>query len=318
MNKPVKIAIIGCGYIAQKAYLPLFSQWPSVEIVGVFSRSEKRLKEVAECWPDLPKTNSLASLLENPIDAAFVLTPAASHFSICRDLMAQGMHVFVEKPPTTSSADTIVLHELAVECGVLLMVGFNRRFAPLVVKAKEILAGRKINVCLVEKHRPTRERRDLHEAYLEDLIHQIDLLRFFGGEALALATEQESRDDCLLGAVSTAGYRNGGLGVVVSSREAGRWLERVSIFGDGVTIELQMFREMRCIEGGRELVFGRDRPGSWLSHLEERGFVGEIQHFLDCIRNGTRPVTDARDAGLTQLLLEAFIQKSKSPSDTGV
>ena len=315
VNKSIKIAIIGCGYIAQKAYLPLFSQWPGVEIVGLFSRSEKRLKEVEDRWPDLPKTNSLPLLLGNTIDAAFVLTPAETHYDISRSLLTKGIHVFVEKPPTRSSTETMILHELAVESGVLLMVGFNRRFAPLVLKAKELLGDRKINLCMVEKHRPNKEKRDLNEAYLEDIIHQIDLLRFFGGEAKALTTEQESIDDCLLSSVSTVGYQRGGLGVLVSSREAGRWLEKVSIFGDGLSIELQMFRELRCIESGREFVFGGDRPGSWLSHLEERGFVGEIQHFLGCIKNGSQPMTNAKDASLTQLLLEETIQKSISPAE---
>jgi virulence factor len=314
MNKPVKIVLIGSGYIAQKAYLPLLSQWPGVEIVGIYSRSENRLKEVAERWPNLPKTNTLPALLENEIDAAFVLTPAETHNPICHNLIERGIHVFVEKPPTLSSSETKDLHDLAVESGVVLMVGFNRRFAPLTVKAKEILADRRINLCLVEKHRPLKEKRDLKEAYLEDIIHQIDLLRFFGGEAIALITQQESVDGCLLSAVSMAGYQNGGLGVLISSREAGRWLEKVSIFGDGISIELHMFRELRCIEGGREFVFGRDGPGSWLSHLDERGFVGEIQHFLDCVKNNDQPLTDAKDASLTQLLLEGFIHKSSSSS----
>jgi virulence factor len=308
MTRQMRVAIIGCGYIAQKAYLPLLSQWPSIEIAWLFSRTEQRLSDIAGRWPRLPKTTQLAPLEKEEIDAAFVLTPAASHFDICHNLIAKGIHVFVEKPPTISSKETLSLFEFAVEKGVVLMVGFNRRFAPLVRQAKTILEDKKINLCLVEKHRPHKQNRNLQEAYLEDLIHQVDLLRFFGGEAVGLKTERELVDGCLLSAISMVGYQKGGFGLVAASREAGRWSERVSIFGDGISVEIQMFREMRVIDDGMETVFGGDRPGNWLSHLEERGFTGEISHFLDCIESSAQPLSGAEDASKTQVLLEQLIQ----------
>src|SRR5690348_13839245 len=64
------------------------------------------------------------------VDAAVVVTPAQSHFEICRDLLEAGKDVFVEKPITSESADARKLVELAKRSGLVLQVGHIFRFDP--------------------------------------------------------------------------------------------------------------------------------------------------------------------------------------------
>lgn len=78
-------------------------------------------------------------------------------------------------------------------------------------------------------------------------------------------------------------YKHGGLGLVLSSRDAPRWSEQVTIYAEGITLNLKMFRELRCIHDSEEFVYRADSGSGWQSHLEARGFVDEIQHFFDCI-----------------------------------
>src|SRR5256714_66793 len=74
------------------------------------------------------------------IDAAVVVTPAESHFELCRDLLEAGKDVFVEKPITLKSAEGRELSELAKRNGLILQVGHIFRFDPASVWMRDAIA----------------------------------------------------------------------------------------------------------------------------------------------------------------------------------
>jgi len=57
-----------------------------------------------------------------------------------------------------------------------------------------------------------------------------------------------------------------------------------------------------------EKVFGVDRPGRWIPEMKERGFLGEIEHFFDCVANRQQPLTNAYDALKTHKLIEQLVE----------
>src|SRR6266446_1310401 len=75
------------------------------------------------------------------IDAAVVVTPAQTHFEICRDLLAAGKDVFVEKPITSKSADAKELVQLAKRSALVLQVGHIFRFDPASVWMRDAIAA---------------------------------------------------------------------------------------------------------------------------------------------------------------------------------
>ncbi len=305
---PLRIGIFGSGYIAQKAYLPLLTSWPNLHIKGVFSRSASSLKQTREHWPETPTFTNMEALGDQGINAAFVLTPAESHFEICQWLLKKDIHVFVEKPATTSSEDTLELAKLADEQRQIFMVGLNRRYAPLVERAKELINGSDIRMFVIEKHRPMVQPRGYEETYSEDLIHQIDLLRYFCGELQPIQTSVHASRDKFLSAVSCLRTESGGHAILLASRESGRWLESINIHGANTSIELRMFQELRVTREDDERIFGNSQGGSWNSHLVERGFYAEIQHFMDCIHKDQVPLTNGFEAAKSQELLEALVE----------
>jgi virulence factor len=309
---PLRIGVIGSGYIAHRAFFPLLANWPEVEIAGVFSRDQAKLLAAINGWPGLKPVAEISSLLTSSIHAAFVLTPAETHFQICQQLLEAGIHVFVEKPATTSAADTLRLAQTAAEKDRVFMVGFNRRFAPLVQKARAQVDMETVRLCVVEKHRPGLQARSLAEAYQEDLIHQVDLLRFLNGELIPEHTAFSMKGKTLLSAVSSARTRHGGMGVLLASRESGMWHERVSLYGAEKTIELDMFKQLSVREAHTENVYCNDHGGSWTSHLEVRGFKGEIQHFFDCIWGRTPCLSDGFEAAESQKLQEGLVRISEN------
>ena len=306
-----RIGIWGCGAIARKAYFPLLASWDDVEIAGVYSRTQNSVDEVCKKWHIPFGTTDADQLIDQDIQAAFVITATPGHFDIAQKLLSQGIDVFVEKPATQSSAQTQILTDLARQNKRIFMVGFNRRYAPLYRLAKERFAGRHIGFCTVEKHRTSAYHTSLFNNHLDDTIHQIDLLCFYSPNPKALYTSYEIKEGKLVGAASIAELEGGGIGMVINSLQAGAWQERVTLFGEGLTIEVNAFRELRIKQGESEEVYGTDRPGRWYPELVERGFFGEIDHFFQCMRSRQEPETNGDEAVKTQLFMEKLVEVAK-------
>jgi virulence factor len=306
-HEALKVVLVGTGLIAEKAYLPLLRRWPGVNIVGIYSRTQETVDRVCADWQIEYGTTDLDALLEVEPDAAFVLTPRHTRTALVSALLDAEIDVFSEKPPTESSRDTRALAQLAEDCDRILMFGFNRRYALLYKQAKSLFEGKKIQSCLVEKHRPSAFHSSLYNNYLEDTIHQIDLLRFYCGDVEVLHTSFEQEGDRLLGAISLTRIPGGGLGTVSTSLQAGSWQEAVSLHGEGLSVKVTAFQELRIYHENRLEIVGHDRPGRWVTALEERGFKGEISHFFDSVRSRGQPLTNGEEAMRTQVLLEEMV-----------
>jgi len=309
----MKIAVIGAGGIAEKAYFPLLLKWPGVELTSLYSRTQATLDKVAAKWGIENTTTDLKAVLDTRPQAAFVVSSNTSHFDICKLLLENSVDVFVEKPLATSSAQAEELARLADNHRCVMAVAFNRRFALLYRQAQEIFGGRAVQTALFQKHRPVSPHVNLFNQYLDDTIHQIDLMRFYCGELQALSTHYTLQDGRLTGAVSTARTAGGGLVTLVNSLQAGAWQESVDLHGEGFSLHVDAFRELRVKYDDHEEVYGTDRAGKWVPELRERGFEGQVAHFLDCVQTRQTPLVNAWEAAKTQKLMEDLVLASGDP-----
>jgi virulence factor len=298
----MRVAVVGLGGIAKKAYLPVLSSWPDIELIA-FSRTPETVARFRSQYRIALGTTDSAELMSLRPHAAFVLTPSETHFEVCAALLQSGIDVFVEKPATLKSAETLELDRIARETKRVLMVGFNRRFAPLHVKARELWAGRRVNLGTFAKHRGSAAHADLFSNYIDDTIHVIDLLRFYCGEGHAEKTVSEIRDGKLVGAMSVVALESGGHAVVATSLEAGAWSERYALYGAGASLEVEAFQHLRYVANGEERTVA-EGAGSWRTSLEARGFSQQIAHFFECVATRKQPLTSADEAYRTQKLLE--------------
>ncbi len=308
-----RVAVVGLGGIAVKAYLPLLATWEGIELV-LASRSAETLRRTAGRHRLTHATTDMDELVRWRPAAAFVLTPTPTHGALTRRLLDAGIDVFVEKPPTTTSDETEALAELAERSGRVLMAGFNRRFSPLAVRLRELWGERNVGLCLLEKHRSSAEHKDLLSNYLDDTIHVIDLLRFFCGEGRPVATLERVHEGRLRGALSVVALESGGQGVVATNLEAGAWGETCALHGGGASAELEAFTALRFRDGDEERVWREEYASAWRPTLEARGFPQQIAHFLQCVASRSQPSPSAWDAAKTQRLLEQMVACSASLS----
>jgi virulence factor len=111
----------------------------------------------------------------------------------------------------------------------------------------------------------------------------------------------------LLGAASTVALEQGGYGMVITSLQAGRWQEDYTLHGSGCSMILEAFSRLRLIDGLLETVQEETYASSWRTTLEGRGFTGQINHFLDCVKGRSLPMTSGWDSVKTQQMVERMI-----------
>ena len=302
----LRTAIIGIGGIAHKGYLPILAAWEGIELV-LCSRNTTVLKSTQAQYRIAHSTTSLDVLCDWRPDVAFVLTPADTHRTIVEKLLRAGIDVFVEKPATQSSLETHQLAEIADELGRVLMVAFNRRYAPLHRQAKELWGNQPIQLALFEKHRSSASHPNLYQNFIEDTVHIIDLLRFFCGEVEVISTVEQAQNGLLVGAASTTRLSEGGFGIVLTSLQAGGWREHYTLHGSSSSLYIDAFNRLVFIDRDGEHTWQETYASTWQTTLKARGFFDQIAHFLDCVQTRQVPQTSAWDALKTQLLLEAIV-----------
>jgi virulence factor len=306
----MSVAIIGLGSIAQKAYLPVLSAWEGIELY-LCSRNPASVAEIGAQYRIERGTSSLEELIDWEPKAALVLTPSSTHHEIVEQLLMAGIDVFAEKPLTLSLDESRNLAELADQKGKILMVGFNRRYAPLHRQARQLWGERPIQMAVLQKNRSSAYHPDLYKNYIDDTIHIIDTLRFFCGDGVAVHTSYQVEHEKLVGAASTVVYPQGGYGLVLTSLQAGHWYENYALHGGSTSIYIDAFSKLVLVTENEQKIWKESYASAWKTTLKARGFVDEIAHFFDCIKTRAVPQTSGWEAYKTQLLLEDMVSAVK-------
>lgn len=278
-----RVALVGIGSIAEKVYLPLLAGHADAEIAGIVSRSEARIRAAAELYRIPKASTNIGDLADWDLDAVFVHSATESHADIVLRCLEAGLPVYVDKPLSTQLAESRAMAAAAEKKGLLLAVGFNRRFAPMYMQVRTwIEAAGGFAQIHAAKHRTSLHNRPARETVYDDLIHMLDLLLWLGegeGQMMSnvLDTDAEGR---MLQAFGTLRL-GGGIGSYGMARSAGLDFERLELHGSGRTaVVTDLERGLFAEAGGRTEERGF---GSWDTVFRRRGFEGVVQHFLDTL-----------------------------------
>lgn len=307
----MKLAVIGLGGIADKGYLPYISGLDEVELF-FHSRTHSRVDELRKRYRVQEGSDQFSDVLHWRPDAALVLTPTETHYDIAMELMKNGVDVYLEKPMTFDSNLDRALAEEADKLQRILMVGYNRRYAPLTVQAKTLWGDRTIGMGVMVKHRSSNIFYGLPMHINEEFVHVLDTMRYLCGEGKALTTRHRlAPDGLLIEAVSLIQLDSGGLVTLQTCLEGGLWKESYSLHGEKASMDLDMFSGLHWYEGGTEKTLREPYDSSWRSNLKGRGFIDEIDHFLTCVKTRSQPLSNGWEALKTQLLAEDIINKGE-------
>ncbi|MER7520523.1 Gfo/Idh/MocA family oxidoreductase [Streptomyces sp. NPDC126499] len=296
----MKVGCIGLGDIARKAYLPVLSTLPGIEL-HLQTRTPATLDLVGDSLhvPAARRHRDLDSLLSAGLDAAFVHAPTPVHPEITTRLLQAGVPTYVDKPLAYEYAESERLVELAEKHAVSLAVGFNRRLAPGYAQCldhpRDLILMQKNRIGLPE---------DPRTFVLDDFIHVVDTLRFLlPGEVEHTDVRARVRDGLLHHVVlQLSGDGFTALGIM--NRLNGSTEEILEVSGQDTKRQVLNLAEIVDHKGQPTV----RRRGDWVPVARQRGIEQAVIAFLEAVREG-RPLS-ARDALLTHELCEHVVRQA--------
>ncbi|MGR0162251.1 Gfo/Idh/MocA family protein [Paenarthrobacter nitroguajacolicus] len=310
----LRVGVIGAGNIATIAQLPTLVQRDDVELAALVSRREDPSSLVRRWGFNAAYKTVEEMLAAQELDAVFVLTPRSEHAHAVELCLNRDVDVFCEKPLAPATDEAEHLAGLADERGRILMVDFNRRYAPVYTAGREAFGDKGATFCVAQKNRPGSEYR----ATFENAIHMVDLLRWYcGGEpehvAAHAAGEDPWEED---GIAATIRFSTGNTGVLMAARTAGAWNEKLDAYGDGKTVEVRAPETVSTTINGvttsREL---SAEAYGWATATDTLGFSAAVHHFLDRVADRAQPLTSGREAVRTQRLLDQILAAAGLPTE---
>ncbi|MFT6985720.1 MAG: virulence factor [Psychromonas sp.] len=304
----MRIAIVGIGDIAEKAYLPILAQLKGVELV-LCTRNNMTLQKLAlqyrikQCYQDyrqLSKAN---------IDAVMIHSSTASHPEIAAYFLQQGLPTFVDKPLADNGLDCEKLYELAQRRQVPLYMGFNRRFIPLYQRhLGDIQHGNSdalLSSLRWEKHRHN-QAGSLRNFVFDDFIHPLDSVNLgaknnlenvhltsqFKGAQLARLDLQWQQGNTLLHASMNRLY--------------GTTCERVSASFENRAYEFDSFTSGKFLQDKQTSIIQLE---DWTPMLTAKGFAGMIDDWISVVQSGKLKQSVIERNLSSHQLAEAVCQK---------
>ena len=311
MEKRIKAGVLGLGKIAHVAELPALAEIENVDIVAAFSQTQKSREYAASKFKINKLCNSFDEFLSEEMDCVFVLTPKTTHYDYVIPLLNRGIDVFCEKPLALTLKQGAEMVEAAKSNKKILMMGFNRRYAPVYVKVKDQYLNKAPDIIIAQKNRNGSEYR----ATLENAIHMVDLMRWYCGEAIEIQAQSKFFDpeyeDLVTAQIK---FDSGSIGILVASRSAGQWVEKIDVYGDHKSAFVNAPDSVTLVNSETEITTMMTPLALGWARVEDKmGFSQEVKHFIDCVINRKTPITSGEDAFKTHQLMHEILIKAGLP-----
>jgi predicted dehydrogenase/threonine dehydrogenase-like Zn-dependent dehydrogenase len=283
-----RVSVIGAGNYAGAVLLPAFRAAgagmrriaSSAGVTSVYLGRKFGFEQAT--------TDTAALLADEGADAVVIATRHDTHAEYVLRALAAGKHVFVEKPLALREDDLARIGEAARSAGRMVMVGFNRRFAPQVQKMHELLAGAPgpkslvmtINAGAIPAAHWTQDREVGGGRLVGEGCHFVDLLRFLTGAPIVAHSVSVMDTPTRDSATITLRFAEGSLGTIVYLANGSKVFpkERLEAFAGGRVLQLDNFRRLT----------GFGWPGFAKLNLwrQDKGQVACTRAFIEAVRSG--------------------------------
>jgi predicted dehydrogenase len=293
-RQTVRLGVIGAGSFARSVLLPRLRKL-DVELRGVATASGPSAQQTAERFGFGFATTDWHQVVDDEnVDAVLIATRHDLHAGVATAALKASKAVFLEKPMALSESELDSLLDAWRASGRVLMVGFNRRFAPLYQQLAAGFGGPRgplvmhyrVNAGVVAQGAWVIDPRQGGGRLVGEACHMIDLMQHLAGAPVATVHAQPlpgadaTSDDFLL----SLAFRDGSIGALtyVSGGDRGLPKERLEVHADGRSAILDDFRSLELFMGGRKKTIGGGMTGG----RQDKGHATELAAFLDAVRHG--------------------------------
>jgi len=328
--KTVKICLVGAGRVGKVHARTLIHRIPGTVISAIVDPVGEVLNAVAAefgirgCYASLE-----AALAKAEFDAVIITTPTPTHHPLAVIAAGAGKHIFLEKPMALSLAECDGIIAAANRAGVCLQLGFMRRFDPEFAAAYQRIQAGEIGQPMLVKsltHGPglppswARDLRTSNGMLAEVNSHDWDCVRWLAGSDLQRVYVEVANFKGLANnvdtphfydnAIASIRFESGALGSISGVCPCGYGYDaRVEIVGERGIMQIGQLQ-------GQAVVVCTDREQGLTTPIyrtwPERfawGYINEMTHFIECIREGRTPAVGGQDG---RLALAAVLAGTKS------
>ena len=285
----LRVAVIGCGGRG-RGHMKILSEFEDTDIVAICDPVESARNNAGDTFNVSKRYGTIEALLDNEVlDVVFVATPAHLNGAAAAPCLERGVNTLLEKPPGMHVQETINLRDTAKKTGAKAMVGWNRRFHPIIVEASQRVKARgNVTQLVGEFHKSiTRLAQSgkfpehlMDNMFLETPIHALDTLR-----AIAEADVQEvysfvqrTISDYKDVHAALILFDNGCVAQLIANYTTDARLERYEIHGRDISAYL---------EGVSHGTIFCDGTQHKLTDPGSGGTVEQNRYFLDCVKTNT-------------------------------
>jgi predicted dehydrogenase len=331
-NEKIGIAIQGAGTVSS-GHLRAYLRNPYVKVVAIGSRTKEGARQKAlEVGID-PASIALYDSIEGVVsdanvDALSITTPHQRHALDAITAARAGKHCLIEKPIALTRDEVLAIDAAVTEASIKTACGFVLRYIPMVLAQKAMIdQGLLGDILYVQSdywHNPEQsgypgaENHIQHadsSAMLSGGCHAVDLARYLMGSDIvsvsAVSTSGVSDAPFPLMQSAVLTFANGKIGKVSACTE--QWMPyqfNVDLLGTDGGIRDNRFYSRKLPGVTDWATFPTVTPNSGL--VSHHPFDGEINHFIDCIRNDVESHANVRDSVNTHLAVFAIDESTAS------
>ena len=326
----VKVGAIGYGYWGPNL-IRNFNELADSELCAVADLSQARLDQVKGRFPQVTTTTNFRDLFNMGLDAVVVATPPQTHFKIVAECLCNGLHVLVEKPLTLTSQDGLELIRLAEQQGKTLMVGHTFEYNPAVSALKQMIeSGELGKIQYIDAVRVSLGLFNAHLNVIWDLApHDISiLLHLIGQMPIGVAAQGTA---CVQEGIEDVAYMTMRFPENISAHIRMSWLDpmktrRITVVGSKKMVvfdDLEQQEKIKVYDKSVTAIRHTDTFGEWQFAYHYGDIVSpyirfeeplrlECQHFIECIREKKRPLTDGWNGLRVVQIIEAAQRSLKN------
>ncbi len=301
--KRIRIAIIGIGHLGAR-HLKVYSEiQDQAELIGVCDIQKERTLKLAEHY-HVPFHEDYRQLV-GKIDAVNICVPTSLHHEVARFFLQNGVHVFIEKPITSTVDQAQELIDLAKQKKRKLQVGHIERFNAAFQSIKHFTH----NPLFIECHRLNKfPNRSLDIGVVMDLmIHDIDIvlglisspIRQIHAVGASILTPLED-----IASVRLI-FENGCVCNLTASRVSEDVMRKIRLFQENTYISLDYVKQ--------EAYIYKKHDHQILKHSlpieKEEPLRKELEHFCECIREDKTPLISGKEAQEALKVASAITQQ---------
>ena len=306
-KQQVNIGFIGAGNFAQNHLLPVLKNIKGVQLQGVATARGFNARAVAAKFGFAFCTSESTQILEDPdIDCIFITTRHNLHADLVVKALEQHKHVFVEKPLALSEEELTRIMAAYSDSRGELMVGYNRRFSPLIIEAKEffrplqkpLIVHYRVNVGFIPNSHWSHDPIEGGGRIVGEICHFIDTIQFLTEadpvEAHALSISSTSAEVVDSDNINVnIKMSDGSLGAItyttLGSMSIGK--ERIEIFGGKSSVIIDDFMSA---------TFHNEHKTKKLKG-KGKGIAEELQGFIGRVKNGEASAISFKSLLLTSM-----------------